>query len=702
MALSIDTSAPESIDLTRVPTSPGVYIYKDARGHILYVGKAKRLRSRVASYFRSVSAHTPKTRAMLAQARTMDFLVTDTEKEALLLEASLIKKHRPRYNIVLRDDKSYVLFKLDKGHEFPRLYLTRRVSRDDAVYYGPFTSAQAARDAWKAIHAVFPLRRCKESVFKNRVRPCLYYDMGQCLAPCTKPVTQTEYSTHVNKVEMLLAGRSGELVRWLEHEMEAASEALDFERAAELRDQIRAVQRTLEKQVAVLPGEQNMDVVNLAGVEEGLGLGLLFVRQGRLLDKKNFFFPGLSLEDGPEVLENFLTQFYGPGSFVPETLLLPWDPALLRGESDERRAVIPIDEELAEPASDTTSDEAAAALSDILAERRGGPVRITGPRYATEKKLLAMARANAREDTLIERRPPLLPGLAKALHLPRPPERIEAVDVSHHQGQETRAGVVVYEDGKPHKDAYRVYAFSDEEGGGDDYAVLALWTRRRIASGPPWPDLLLIDGGKGQLRAVERALEEEGKPGFWPLASIAKAKDADPDGRYTRRVNHALEDVIYLPGRKNPASLAPGSQELLFLQQIRDAVHRFSIGRHRQSRRKKLLESELLQLPGVGPKTAKLLWDTFPSVQAMAEADLETLEAIPGLGAKRAKQIHEQLQGLAGNKQPRRGQQLPLLFCHLRADGLASSDSTLLVRGARGRRPLSAPVLRGLFSRAKP
>lgn len=652
MALTIDTSSPEGIDLARVPTSPGVYIYKDARGHILYVGKAKRLRSRVASYFRSVSAHTPKTRAMLAQARSMDFLVTDTEKEALLLEASLIKKHRPRYNIVLRDDKSYVLFKLDKSTDYPRLYLTRRVDKDNAVYYGPFTSAQAARDAWKAIHSVFPLRRCKESVFKNRVRPCLYYDMGQCMAPCTKPVDPAEYGVHVSKVEMLLGGRSGELVRWLEKEMAAAAEALDFERAAELRDQIRAVQRTLEKQVAVLPGDQDMDVVNLAGVEEGLGLGLLFVRQGRLLDKKNFFFPGLALEDGPEVLENFLTQFYGPGSYVPETLLLPWDPSLLREDVDERLAVVSSDGDIPDAAPEATASEeissgdAATALADILAERRGAPVRITGPRNATEKKILAMARANAREDTLIERRPPLLPGLAKALRLPHPPERIEAVDVSHHQGQETRAGVVVYEDGKPRKDAYRVYAFSDEEGGGDDYAVLAAWTQRRIASGPPWPDLLLIDGGKGQLKAVERALEDAGKPGLWPLASIAKAKDADPDGRFTRRVSHALDDVIYLPGRKNPAPLAPGSQELLFLQQIRDAVHRFSIGRHRRSRRKKLLESELLQIPGIGPKTAKLLWDAFPSVQAMATADLADLEAIPGLGARRAKQIHEQLKGL--------------------------------------------------------
>lgn len=668
MAFTIDTRAPEHVELDRIPISPGVYLFKDARGHILYVGKAKRLRSRVASYFRSVSAHTPKTRAMLSQARSMDFLVTDTEKEALLLEASLIKKHRPRYNIVLRDDKSYVLFKLDKSNEYPRLFLTRRVDKDNAVYYGPFTSAQAARDAWKAIHTVFPLRRCKESVFRNRVRPCLYFDMGQCLAPCTKPVDPAEYGALVNKVEMLLAGRSGELVRWLEKEMAAASDSLDFERAAELRDQIRAVQRTLEKQVAVLPGEQDMDVVNLAGVEEGLGLGLLFVRQGRLLDKKNFFFPGLSMEDGPEVLENFLTQFYGPGSFVPERLLLPWDPSLLHGEGEERSTAIPLENGHAESQStadptttasetasatasdDACTDESTAALADILAERRGAPVRITGPRNATEKKLLAMARANAREDTLIERRPPLLPGLAKALHLPRPPERIEAVDVSHHQGQETRAGVVVYEDGKPRKDAYRVYAFGDEEGGGDDYAVLAAWTRRRIESGPPWPDLLLIDGGKGQLRAVERALQDAGKPGLWPLASIAKAKDADPDGRFTRRVNHALEDIVYLPGRKNPAPLAPGSQELLFLQQIRDAVHRFSIGRHRRSRRKKLLESELLQIPGIGPKTAKLLWDAFPSVQAMAAADLAALEAIPGLGAKRARQIHEQLKGLAQQK----------------------------------------------------
>ncbi len=636
--MSLPIHQERGVELERIPTTPGVYLYKDAHGRILYVGKAKRLRSRVASYFRAHGL-TPKTRAMLGLAVSLDFLVTATEKEALLLEASLIKKHRPRYNIVLRDDKQYVLFKLDKRTDYPRLFLTRNVTKDGSLYFGPFTSAQAARDAWKAIHAVFPLRRCKDTIFRNRLRPCLYHDMGLCLGPCCNPVDIQEYATMVARVEMLLGGRSSELVKTLDQDMRAASDALDFERAAELRDQIRAVRRTLEQQAAVLPKAQDMDVVGLAGMEEGLGLGLLFIRQGRLLDKKHFFFHGLDLDDGPEVLEHFLTQFYEPGRFVPPTLLLPWDPAFLRSAAE----VADTEDTASDETDHEQEDAQETALAEALAERREGPVRLVGPRNSVEKKLVALARANAREAALSARRPPLLPAVAQALKLPNEPWRIEAVDVSHHKGQETRVGMVVYEGGRPRQEDYRVYNFDD--GVGDDYAVLAAWTARRLESGPPWPDLLLVDGGKGQLNAVTRALREAGEAALFPVASIAKARDVEPAG-HARRRTHALEDVIYLPGRKNPASLAPGSQELLFLQQVRDAVHKFAIGRHRRSRRKSLLESELLQLEGVGPKTAKQLWDAFGSVAAMADASLEDLRNVPGLGAKKAAAIHTQLQAL--------------------------------------------------------
>lgn len=640
--------------LPEIPSKPGIYLYKDASGRIIYVGKAKHLRRRVASYLGNLQRQTPKTRAMLAQARSIDTLSTATEKEALLLEASLIKKHRPRYNIVLRDDKQYILFRLDKQVPFPRLSTTRKALRDGAAYFGPFTSGLAAKETWKAIHKTFPLRRCSDRSFQNRVRPCLYYDLKLCLAPCVLPVPPEEYARLVRRVELLLMGRSHELLDLLKAEMLAASEALEFEKAAQLRDQLRAVERTLEQQAAVLPGGGDMDVLGLAQTPDGLALGLLFVRQGRLLDRKNFSWSGLTLEDGQEVLAGFLGQYYGPESFIPARIVLPW--ALDAGDAGDAGDAPqdPTDAHEAEamqavashPEQETTSDELPlqTLLAQILTERRGGRVRLSPPKSAAEKSLVTMAAANAREAALAGGRKPLLESLAQALHLPAPPQRIEAVDISHHGGEQVRAGMVVFEQGEPSKDQFRAYLLPPEITGGDDYAALAAWLLRRLESGPPWPDLLLIDGGRGQVAAVAQALERAGKPGLFPLAGIAKEKIRASSG--LRRKAHGLQDSVFLPGRKNPLPLKPGSPELLFLQHVRDTVHRFAIGRHRQAKRKAALSGELLRLPGVGPKTARLLWEHFPTLQAMTEATAEALAAIPGLGAKKAARLLALLQGL--------------------------------------------------------
>ena len=309
----------------RFPDTPGVYLMKDGRGRILYVGKAKKLRRRLASYFRNPAGQTPKTRALVARIRHIDTLLTATEKEALLLESGLIKKHRPRYNVVLKDDKQYVLFRLDRQNEFPRLSMTRKVVRDGSVYFGPFTSASAARTVWKLLGKVFPLRKCKDTAFRNRVRPCLYHDIGQCWAPCVKDVDREEYAEMVHRVEMLLSGRSLELVDDLTRKMKTASRDMEFERAAEYRDQIRAVKKTVEGQAAVIHDNRDRDIVGIAENAQGLGLGLLFVRQGRLLDQKQFFWPGLTLEEGPEVVDSFIGQFYGVGRFIPSTLVVPMD-----------------------------------------------------------------------------------------------------------------------------------------------------------------------------------------------------------------------------------------------------------------------------------------------------------------------------------------------------------------------------------------
>ena len=595
------------------PKGPGVYLMHDARGRIIYVGKAKSLVKRLSSYFRGMDRHTAKTRAMVSRVAKVLTLSTATEKEALLLEASLIKKHRPRYNIVLRDDKSYILFRLTKNHDYPRLVMTRRVVRDGSAYYGPFTSGVAAKRTWKVLGRAFPLRKCADRAFANRVRPCLYHHIGQCLAPCVGGVSPADYAALVHRVELFMTGHVGEVLTQLEQTMLAASEALEFERAAKYRDQIRAIEATVERQAVVLNRRVDLDALAVAEAGDGLGLGLIFVRQGRMLDARTFHWPGLRMDDAPEAVAGFLAQFYWKTRFIPERILLPW----------------PLD----------GADE----LADALAERRGGPVRLVTPRGAEQKRLVETARVNAAqakpdEDTDTGLR------LARALRLAEPPRRVECVDVSHLGGGGMRAGLVVFEDGAPHKDAYRTYTFPELEGSGDDYAALAAFATRRAASDEPYPDLLLIDGGRGQVGAVAEALDRAGAAGAFPIAGIAKAtgeKGKGPD----RRAG-ALDDRIFVPARSNPLNIRPGSPELLFLQRVRDEAHRYVIGRQRASRKKTMASGELESIQGVGPKTARLLWDAFGSLDAMRDATLDDLKATPGLGAKRAAQLHKALQAL--------------------------------------------------------
>ncbi len=636
------------ISLSSIPATPGVYLFKDEAGRIIYVGKAKHLRRRVASYFRRPGDLTPKTRAMMSHAASVDTISTITEKEAFLLEASLIKKHRPHYNIVLRDDKQYVLFCLDRNVPFPRLVITRpktarsgrpvhssheeTLSRKESLpsgrrrnmlFFGPFVSSGAARETWRAIHHLFPLRRCSERAFAHRTRPCLYHHLGQCLAPCVCAVDPAEYRRMIDRVELFLAGRSSEVLDQLQTEMEQASESLEFERAAQLRDQIRAIRQTVERQAAVLPGAVDIDVVGIAESGEGLGLGILFVRQGKVLDGKTFFWPGIGLAEAPEVIASFLAQFYGPASIIPPRILIPWDFPVESGQTEE--------------------DNPRALLEEMLSDARQGSVSILPPRNAMENQLVSMAGANARESARTAQES-ITELLAKRLGLARPPVRIECVDVSHTGGQETRVGLVVFEDGKACKDAYRAYAIPTEIAHGDDYAALAAWTARRIESGPPWPDMLLIDGGRAQLATIERALADNGRPDLFPLAAIAKARSAD--GRADRRAGN-IADRIFLPGRSNPLPLREGAPELLFLQMVRDTAHDFVIGRHRKARNAAMLSSELMRLPGVGPKTAKLLWRHFDSLPDMAKADEAALAAIPGIGPAKAKKLRALLKGFA-------------------------------------------------------
>lgn len=649
-------------DLRRYPDEPGVYLFKDASGRILYVGKARRLRRRLASYFRKGDLPA-KTRLMLERAESLDILRTGTEKEALLLEAGLIKKHRPRFNIVLRDDKEYLLFRVAAAHPYPRLEVVRRGKsgkRDrGARYFGPFSSGGAARETWRLIHRYFPLRRCRDTAFANRSRPCLYYDMGQCLAPCVLDVPQADYRALLDKVLLFLSGKTRELMDDLREEMRLASAEERFEDAARLRDQIRAVERTLERQSVVLSSPRDLDVIGVAATDAALALGIVFVRGGQLIDGRTFVWPGLTLEDTPELIAGFAAQYYldrqGFGESIPPRIIVPWLP-------DEAADAKPPEAEASReaPAPDDEREEPASALRSleaVLSDLRGSPVRLSRPRDKDEDNLLNIARANALEAAKKPGRPPLAESLAALFRTQRPIRRVEAVDVSHTGGRETRAGLVLFEDEKALKTGFRSYALDADLAAagaeaGDDYAALAAFARRRAARGLgpapslPFPDLLLVDGGKGQLAAVARAFAEAGVvfgPGAdaaFVLASIAKARDEE--GRTDRRAGN-VADRIFVPGRSNPLPFAPGSAELLYLQRIRDAAHDFSLGRHRRARAKASFAGELARVPGLGPELSRRLFEHFGSLAAMAEAGEAALAEVPGVGRKKAAAIAERL-----------------------------------------------------------
>ena len=687
-------------DLSLFPSSSGVYLFKDSDGRVLYVGKAKRLKHRLASYFRQENTLTLKTRLMVQHAESVDILLTATEKEALLLEASLIKKHRPRYNILLRDDKEYLLFRIRGDQTYPRLEIVRKsglkaekkhrntrsgtgqkadLKADQKAgpslpgahlhgkdrLYGPFSSGSAAHETWRLIHRTFPLRRCRDHAFNTRTRPCLYHHMGQCLAPCVQEVPPESYAALIHRVDLLLTGRSVELVSRLEQEMAAASEALAFEMAALLRDQIQAVRRTVERQSVVLPARTDLDLIGVAQMPEGLALGVVFVRGGLMLDGRNFFWPGLGMEDTPELLRSFLAQYYLTGKATPPRhVVVPW-LASGTGETHDRgmpeaegahsseQAEIPgamhtSEGDHGEYPPGLEEEEGPQALVALLSETAGYAVALRPPRNPDEDRLVLMAAENAKEAARLKSSRPLSETLAEALRWPHPVHRIEIVDISHTGGKQTRAGMVVFEAEQPVKNDYRVYALDDlPTSGGDDYAALAAWARRRVASGPPWPDLLLIDGGKGQLAAVVRALEAGGTPDTLLVASIAKARDER--GLADRRAGN-LQDRIFVPGQINPLGIKAGSPELLFLQHMRDTAHDFVIGRHRQARAREALSGELTRLPGVGPKTARLLYDHFGSLSAMAQASVAELALVPGIGKAKAMSLSERLRLLVCDK----------------------------------------------------
>ncbi len=581
-------------DLSLYPDQPGIYLYKDAKGKILYVGKARSIRKRLASYFNTGPKHV-RTEAMLAEFETIDTVVAKTESEALALENAFIKKHKPRYNILLRDDKTYPYIKVTTGEDWPRAFVTRRVLKDGHSYFGPFLPARTCRGAMKMVQRMFQIRTCRIEIDGTLPRPCLYYDMHACLGPCVAGLTtKSAYDEAVKDVLLFLSGRNEELEPRLELKMRAAAESENFEMAAAYRDCLRTVEELAEKQrVQSLSGE-DVDVFGDFFDGGNLGISVLLVRGGVVLDSREYYWEGIGEVPPEEFWVSLLSQYYdtiADGSFLPREILLPVD----------------------------LSDEALEPIETWLSQRRASKVVIKTPRRGAAFERVQIARDNARQNHLRrfrrvrERGDKATLALAKALDLDRRPSRIECFDISHLSGSETYASCVVFVDGEPAKDEYRLFRI--ERPGIDDFASIAEAVSRRYAhareEGRPLPDLLLIDGGKGQLSAALGALDRIGID----LAAASLAK---------------REEQVFVPGRSAPIVLARTNAGLKLLQRARDEAHRFGLKTHRRARGKHALESPLLAIGGLGPTRVRTLLAAFGGSEAVLAATDEALAAVAG------------------------------------------------------------------------
>jgi excinuclease ABC subunit C len=601
--------------LASVPAAPGVYLLKDAHGKVIYVGKAISLRSRIRSYLRGGDDRS-QVRFLVGKLADFETVVTANEKEALILENNLIKQYRPRYNIRLKDDKSYVSVKVTVREPWPRVLVTRRIVKDGSRYFGPFHSASAVRETLDTIRKIFPLRTCSDGVFRNRARPCIEYDIKRCLAPCVLAVDRAAYDEHLRQAMALLEGRSREVATALRCRMEEAAAAERFEEAARLRDQVRAIEKTQERQQVVSHWGADQDVFGLYREGGAIEVEVLFVRDGKLVSTQAHAFDDWELPDG-DVLEAVLTQFYqATARAVPDEILLPAE----------------------------ISD--AAVRMEYLAERRGRRVTIAVPRRGDKLRLVEMAQANARQ-SFAERRDAAAEGqrqvaeLQRRLGLPRPPHRIECLDIATLQGGETVGAVVAFADGRPWKDGYRRFRIRSVEGT-DDFAAVAEVLSRRFREGArrgERPDLLVIDGGLGQLGAATAALETL-QLGALPVIGLAKERVArDPVAREIQR----RPDRVFLPGRKNPVVLRSNSTALFLLQRVRDEAHRFANTYHRTLRSRARLRSLLDTVDGVGPRRRRALLRHFGSVKRVQAASREELMAVPGVSAQLADRIKQRL-----------------------------------------------------------
>ncbi|MBW2590697.1 MAG: excinuclease ABC subunit UvrC [Deltaproteobacteria bacterium] len=604
--------------LSRVSSGPGVYLMKDRVGEIIYVGKARNLKKRLASYFTKPVQPDIKTSVLVKKIESFDTILTASEKEALILESTLIKRHRPRYNVFLKDDKRYPSIRLDTSHPYPNLTIVRKIKKDGSMYFGPFVSSTAVRQTLKMINKTFMLRKCKTGDFKTRTRPCLNSQMQRCLAPCCNDVDGNVYGKIVKEVILLLKGRTSDLIREIKKEMISAADNQDYETAAVLRDKIFALEKTVEKQVVVSGDFIDRDVIGIAGSHELSLITVLIIRGGFLLGTRKFTFSE-TMSTHTEIIGTFIRQYYEKEHFIPKEILTP---ILL---------------------------EDSALIEEFLKNIKGKKVSILWPRRGEKVRLLEMAERNA-DISLKEHIASLstdmemLARLQKKIKLNRLPERIECFDNSSISGKEPVAGMVVFEKGKSKKTSYRLYKINTVSKH-DDYAYMDEVLRRRYGKGEkskPYPDLLIVDGGKGQLGIAVSVVKDLNIEERFDIIGIAKKNEKRGE----------VQDKIYKPGRVNPITFGKEGNLLLFLQRVRDEAHRFAISFHRKRRGKSSMRSVLDTIPGIGKKRKQILLKHFISIKKIRAATIEELSAVPGMNHKAAEAVRERLGGRAASQLP--------------------------------------------------
>jgi len=596
--------------LRRLPTNPGVYLMKDAEGNILYVGKAANLRHRVGSYFGSGQKLTPKLQRLVSNVSDLDYFVTTSEQEALILELNLIKRHHPRYNVRLKDDKTFPYLKIDASEDWPRVFVSRRLEEDGGRYFGPFASAKSVRQTLKLIKGIFPFRSCSKPITGTDRRPCLEYHIGNCLAPCVGVVSREEYAEVIKQVILFLEGKQERVAQELRSKMNKAAEALDFETATRLRDQIQAVERVVEGQriATTVKGEQ--DVIAFAPDKDQACVQVFFIRSGKLIGRESFLLQGTKDEEPSQIMTSFIKQFYASSPHIPPLLLLQ------------------------HPVEDVTM------IENWLQGKRGGKVNIQVPRRGNKKQLVKIVAENAQQGLeqlkIKQLASPValseaLEEIKRELNLPRLPSRLEGYDISDIQGTAAVGSMVVFDKGKPKPAHYRRFRIKTVTGA-DDYAMLREVLRRRFkragSAADTWairPDLVLIDGGKGQLNAAREAMQEMGS-GSVPIASLAKENEE-----------------IFIPRRAEPIILPRSSPGLQLFQRLRDEAHRFALGYHQRVHKRETFASALDTIPGIGPRRKRALLRQFGSVKAIKGATVEELASARGMTESLARKIKEYL-----------------------------------------------------------